>query len=172
MFQDINFDNTNNFSIEIESLYIAHVFLNISKNRISSIFEKLFLAKVKGIDFVSRIGKDHQVYNSAYIHIDYWFDTSAAKHFQDRIRANSEALLIYDEPWYWIVNENTSEEKSKFIQNAENEKLKEFRLRREAMIEDFKIMKEKINLMSEEMSEEEIYQIFQSEFEESNIRLF
>ena len=168
MFQVIN----SNLSIEIESLYIAHVFPNISKKRISSIFEKLFLAKIKGIDFVPKIGNNFQMYNSAYIHIEHWFDNNAAKHFQEKIRDNSEALLVYDEPWYWIVNENTSEEKSKFIQNAENEKFKEFRLRREAAIEDFKVMKERINLMSEEMSEEEIYEVLQSEFEETNIEFF
>jgi hypothetical protein len=125
MFQNNNNNNSSNFelSIEIESLYIAHVFQNISKKRISSIFENLFLAKVKGIDFVTKIGKDKKPYNSAYIHIDYWFDTNAAKHFQEKIRTSSEALLVYDEPWYWIINENKSEEKSRFIQKAEKEKL-------------------------------------------------
>jgi hypothetical protein len=110
------------FSIEIESLYIAHVFPNIHKKKIAQLFEKLFLARIKGIDLVTKIGKDGKPYNSAYIHIDYWFDTSAAKHFQEKIRNESEALLVYDEPWYWIVNENKSTEKSKFIQKAEKEK--------------------------------------------------
>ena len=109
------------FSIEIESLYVAHVFPNINKKRISQVFEKLYLAKVKVIDFVTKIGKDGKMYNSAYIHIETWFDTSAAKHFQEKIRTDSEALLVYDEPWYWIVNENKSAEKSKFIQKAEKD---------------------------------------------------
>jgi hypothetical protein len=114
------------FSIEIESLYIAHVFPNIHKKKIAQLFEKLFLARIKGIDLVTKIGKDGKPYNSAYIHIDYWFDTSAAKHFQEKIRSDAkEALLVYDEPWYWIVNENISPEKSRFIEKAEEEIQKE-----------------------------------------------
>jgi len=159
--------NKYDFSIEIESLYIAHVFQNISKKRISSIFEKLFLAKIKGIDFVTKLGKDNQIYNSAYIHIDYWFDTSAAKHFQEKIRDNSEALLVYDEPWYWIVNENTSEEKAKFIQKAENTKMEEFRLIREEAIEQFNQSCEEFKLMAEELTDEEMQEIITSRLESS-----
>ena len=110
------------FSIEIESLYIAHVFPNIHKKRIAQLFEKLFLARIKGIDFVTKIGKDGKPYNSAYIHVDYWFDNASAKNFQEKIRSDAkEALLVYDDPWYWIVNENISDDKSKFIKRAEEE---------------------------------------------------
>ena len=110
------------FSIEIESLYIAHVFPNINKKRIAQLFEKLNLARISGIDFVSKIGKDGKPYNSAYIHIDYWFDNVSAKHFQEKIRSDAkEALLVYDDPWYWIINENISPKKSLFIQNTEYE---------------------------------------------------
>ena len=110
------------FSIEIESLYIAHVFPNINKKRIAQLFEKLNLARVSGIDFVSKIGKDGKPYNSAYIHIDYWFDNASASHFQEKIRSDAkESLLVYDDPWYWIVNENISPKKSLFIQNTEYE---------------------------------------------------
>jgi hypothetical protein len=110
------------FSIEIESLYIAHVFPNINKKRIAQLFEKLNLARISGIDFVSKIGKDGKPYNSAYIHIDYWFDNISARHFQEKIRSDAkESLLVYDDPWYWIVNENISPKKSLFIQNTEYE---------------------------------------------------
>jgi hypothetical protein len=125
MFSDIYTSSINNFSIEIESLYIAHVFPNIHKKKIAQIFEKMFLANIKSIDFVTKIGKNGNPYNSAYIHIDSWFDNRAAKHFQEKIRSNSEALLVYDEPWYWIVNENKSPEKSRFIQKAQEEKFEE-----------------------------------------------
>ena len=122
MFSKIN--NTS-ASIEIESLYIAHVFPNIHKKKIAQLFEKLFLAKIKGVDFVTKIGRDGKAYNSAYIHIESWIDTSAAKHFQEKIRTDLEALLVYDEPWYWIVNENKSTEKSNFIQKAEKDRFEE-----------------------------------------------
>lgn len=121
--------NTNtivDFSIEIESLYIAHVFKNINKKRIAQLFEKLSLARIKGIDFVTKIGKDGKPYNSAYIHVDYWFDNASAKNFQEKIRSDAkEALLVYDDPWYWIVNENISDNKSKCIKRVEQEKIEE-----------------------------------------------
>jgi hypothetical protein len=124
MFSNIN--TTDEFSIEIESLYISHVFPNIHKKRIAQLFEKLFLAKISGIDFVAKIGKDGRAYNSAYIHIDYWFDNASAKNFQEKIRSDAkEALLVYDDPWYWIVNENLSADKSRFIEKAEEETQKQ-----------------------------------------------
>ena len=117
-----NIKTTDEFSIEIESLYISHVFPNIHKKRIAQLFEKLFLARIKGIDFVPKMGKDGKTYNSAYIHIDYWFDNASAKNFQEKIRSDAkEALLVYDDPWYWIVNENLSADKSRFIEKAEDE---------------------------------------------------
>ena len=98
------------------------MFPNINKKRIAQLFEKLNLARISGIDFVSKIGKDAKPYNSAYIHIDYWFDNVSARHFQEKIRSDAkEALLVYDDPWYWIVNENISPKKSLFIQNTEYE---------------------------------------------------
>jgi hypothetical protein len=110
------------FSIEIESLYIAHVFPNINKKRIAQLFENLNLARISGIDFISKIGKDGKPYNSAYIHIDYWFDNVSARHFQEKIRSDAkESLLVYDDPWYWIVNENVSTRKQFFIQKTEEE---------------------------------------------------
>jgi hypothetical protein len=122
MFSNINNANANDFSIEIESLYISHVFPNIHKKRIAQLFEKLSLARIKGIDLVPKMGKDGKTYNSAYIHIDYWFDNQSAKNFQEKIRSDAkEALLVYDDPWYWIVNENLSADKSKFIEKAEEE---------------------------------------------------
>jgi ribosomal protein L23 len=159
------------FSIEIESLYIAHVFPNIHKKKIAQLFEKLFLARIKGIDLVTKIGKDGKPYNSAYIHIDYWFDTSAAKHFQEKIRSDAkEALLVYDEPWYWIVNENKSTEKSKFIQKAEKEKfegvqkqanntLSEMLMMLDALEDIFDKHNEKIDAINEE------YELVQYEYE-------
>jgi hypothetical protein len=144
MFSNTNIATPVDFSIEIESLYIAHVFPNIHKKKIAQLFEKLFLARIKGIDFVTKIGRDGKPYNSAYVHIDYWFDTSAAKHFQEKIRTDSEALLVYDEPWYWIVNENVSPEKSKFIQKAEEERLEETEKQSSNLFKEMQMMLDRL----------------------------
>ena len=189
MFSDTN--NTfsvNDFSIEIESLYIAHVFPNIHKKKIAQLFEKLFLANIKGIDFVTKIGKDGKPYNSAYVHIESWFDTSAAKHFQEKIRSDSEALLVYDEPWYWIVNENISPEKSKFIQKAEEEKFEETQKQSSSLFKEMQMMLDNLeklcaetrrelnvikqNDKKEEENYEEIYNQYIYNFIENDLREF
>jgi len=184
-----NITNPIDFSIEIESLYIAKVFPNIHKKKIAQLFEKLFLARIKGIDLVPKIGRDGKAYNSAYIHIDYWFDNSSAKNFQEKIRSDAkEALLVYDDPWYWIVNENISQEKSKFIEKAEEESFEDKQRESIVIIKEMQMMldnleklcaetRRELNVIKqennlEEFTEEEEYQILKElrfqEWEEPN----
>ena len=94
-------------SINNISLYIPHVFSNISKEFIAETFEKLKIGKVNKIDFVYKIGRETTQYNTAYVHFEYWYDNTAAYNFQQRVlNPEKEALLIYDDPWHWIVLEN------------------------------------------------------------------
>ena len=162
------------FSIEIEILYIARVFQNISKKRIAMLFESLSLAKIKGIDLVTKIGKDGKPYNSAYIHVDYWFDTTSAKHFQEKIRSDAkEALLIYDDPWYWIVNENNSAERSKFIKRAEEDRIEEDEKQLNDDLSEMLMSLDILEIMCEKNREEfvilsEEFKIDQEDYEEKN----
>ena len=91
----------------IMSIYIPHVFSNITEDRITRVFDSLSLGKVKHIDFVEKMSKYGTVYNAAYIHFECWYDTVTSQTFQERVRnPDKEARLVYDEPWYWIVLEN------------------------------------------------------------------
>jgi len=91
------------------SLYIPRVFPNFSEGMVADVFEKLHLGKVSKVDLVARYGHDGQPYNSVYVHFEYWNDTIAARNFQARVLdPNQEARIVYDEPWYWIVLENTA----------------------------------------------------------------
>ena len=91
----------------IMSIYIPHVFSNITEDRIMRVFDSLSLGKVKHIDFVEKMTKYGTVYNAAYIHFERWYDTVTSQTFQERVRnPDKEARLVYDEPWYWIVLEN------------------------------------------------------------------
>jgi hypothetical protein len=88
------------------SLYIPHVFANITKNTIVQTFEKLRIGSVKRIDFINKKGKN-QNFNSVYIHFNQWYDNVASRNFQERVLdPNMEARIVYDEPWFWIVLEN------------------------------------------------------------------
>jgi hypothetical protein len=102
------------------SLYIPHVFSNISVDKIIKTFESLGLGRVKKVDFVSKMGNTGE-YNAAYIHFEYWYKTDAAQIFQDRVKnPNKEARIVYDDPWYWIVLENNSK---KFVSGSRKERL-------------------------------------------------
>ncbi len=88
------------------SLYIPHVFANISKKMVAETFENLRIGNVKRVDFVYKRGSNGG-FNAVYIHFNYWYDNIAACNFQERVLdPNREARIVYDEPWYWIVLEN------------------------------------------------------------------
>ena len=93
-------------SIANISLYIPHVFSNFSKKMVAETFENLRIGNVKRVDFVHKRNSNGD-YNAAYIHFNYWCDNVAASNFKDRVlNPNTEARIVYDEPWYWIVLEN------------------------------------------------------------------
>jgi hypothetical protein len=102
------------------SLYIPHVFSNISCEKIIKTFESLGLGRVEKVDLVLKIGNTGE-YNAAYIHFEYWYKTDAAQNFQARVKnPDKEARLVYDDPWYWIVLENKSR---KFVSGSRKERL-------------------------------------------------
>jgi len=96
-------------SVENISLFIPRIFGNITKERISQKFKELLIGEVSRVDLVEKIGKSGEKYNSAYIHFNHWFETSYAAKFQASVRNTAEeARVIYDDPWFWIVLENTA----------------------------------------------------------------
>ena len=88
------------------SLYIPHVFANITKNKIVETFEKLRIGSINRIDFLNKKSKKSN-YNAVYIHFSEWYDNIASRNFQERVLdPNMEARVVYDEPWFWVVLEN------------------------------------------------------------------
>jgi hypothetical protein len=88
------------------SLYIPHVFANIGEKKMMEVFEVNGIGKVNHIDLVTKIGKDRKVYNSAYVHFDYWYDNIASRNIQEKLYAGKEAKIVYDDPWYWKAYKN------------------------------------------------------------------
>lgn len=106
------------------SLYIPHVFGNISKERIANTFYDQDIGKVSSIDFVEKIGKNNTRYNSAYIHFDYWFENDIVVNIQARImNPDKQARIMYEDPWYWIVLLNSGEKISNRKRITEREKM-------------------------------------------------
>ena len=91
------------------SLFIPHMFPNITEDRIANIFNTYSIGLVSRVDFVGKTDKNGKLYNAAYIHFDAWFNNSAVANFQERVlNPDKEARIVYDDPWYWIVLENTA----------------------------------------------------------------
>lgn len=89
------------------SLYIPHVFPNISSGKIFDVFEEQRIGNVRNVDLIPKKDSNGKPYNAAYIHFYEWCDNIAARNFQERVLDKSkEARIVYDEPWHWIVLEN------------------------------------------------------------------
>lgn len=95
------------------SLFIPHVFTNITEERIKTVVEtNAKLGKVNHIDFVSKTGADGKTYNSVYIHFDEWYTNDHATSFHTELLANNKVHLTYDKNWFWIVLVNKTQKKT------------------------------------------------------------
>ena len=91
------------------SLFIPHMFKNFTAEYIAEVFKNFKIGMVDHVDFVSKVDRRGRPYNAAYIHFKHWFDGAIAANFQERIlNPNKEARIVHDDPWYWIVLENTA----------------------------------------------------------------
>ena len=91
------------------SLFIPYIFPNIKAARIRKVFDTNQIGQVERVDFVTKIDKNGQRHNCAYIHFDHWYLNTSSYNLQDRIRNPAvQARVVYDDPWYWVVMENTS----------------------------------------------------------------
>jgi len=92
----------------VMSLYIPHVFGNVTKDMIIKTIDFQCLGKVNKIDFVEKIGKNGKTYNSAFVHFEYWYDNISSVHFQERVKnPEKDARIVYKDPWFWVCFENT-----------------------------------------------------------------
>ena len=90
------------------SLYIPHVFLNLNESFIADMFESLRIGRVDRVDFVRKSDRYGKPYNAAYIHFAEWYTGPAVENFVERVKNPAkEARIVYEDPWYWIVLENT-----------------------------------------------------------------
>lgn len=92
----------------VMSLYVPHVFGNVTKEMMIKTIEFQGLGKVNKIDFVEKMGKNGKTYNSAFVHFECWYDNISSDHFQERVKnPDKEARIVYKDPWFWVCFENT-----------------------------------------------------------------
>jgi hypothetical protein len=84
------------------NLYLPRVYNKITEERIIEIFGNLGIGNVSKVVFIP---KPIAQYNAVHVYFDSWFkDSQAAYQFQkDVLTEGKMAKLVYDDPWYWIV---------------------------------------------------------------------
>lgn len=90
--------NTNNF--QFPSVLIPHVWDNITKEYIISVFEKLNIADVARVDMIPR---DNSTSFMAFVHMNYWYDNTASQNLRNKILRGDEGRIVYDDPWHWVI---------------------------------------------------------------------
>jgi hypothetical protein len=51
-------------------------------------------------------------YYSAYVYFERWVETKTTIHFQEKIHSKKKALVVYDDPWNWLVLQNKPEKQN------------------------------------------------------------
>lgn len=90
--------NTNNF--QFPSVLIPHVWDNITKEYITSIFEKLNIADVARVDMIPR---ENSTSFMAFVHMNSWYHNTAAENLRNKILRGDEGRIVYDDPWHWVI---------------------------------------------------------------------
>jgi hypothetical protein len=76
-------------------------------------FHSLDIGHVQRVDLVPIYSKNgsQSNFSKAFVHFDAWYNTSCAQSVQEKIHdpaTGGIAKLVYDDPHYWILKQNTS----------------------------------------------------------------
>lgn len=89
-------------SITEPSICIPRVSSNITKSYIKNIFEQIFgNNSIERIDLVKKTYSNNKIYHTAFIHFNYWNDSSNVQAIRNRIMNNQTFKIVYSEPWFW-----------------------------------------------------------------------
>jgi len=89
-------------SITEPSICIPRVSSNITKTYIKNIFEQIFgNNSIERIDLVKKTYSNNKLYYTAFIHFNYWNDSSNVQAIRNRIMNNQTFKIVYSEPWFW-----------------------------------------------------------------------
>ena len=100
------------FSIDQSlSLMIPRVFPQwIDEQKIIDIFHQQQIGRVYKVSIIRAPDSKKRsipIYQ-AFIYFSAWYETEIAYNFQQRIYGpKAQARVVYDDPWYWVVFENT-----------------------------------------------------------------
>jgi len=90
-------------AFQYPSILIPHVWGNISSDYIASIITKQLFGTVGRIDMIPRDNSNGKESNMVFIHMNEWYQNTAAQNLRNRIMRGHEGRIVYDDPWHWIV---------------------------------------------------------------------
>ena len=105
--------NTNKRINQGLSLMIPRVFPQwIDESTIIRIFDKQQIGRIGKVSIVRKPDepgyRNYPIYK-AYLHFSVWYENEIAYNFQQRIYGpKKQARVVYDDPWFWVVFENTN----------------------------------------------------------------
>jgi hypothetical protein len=94
------------------SLVIPRVFPQwVDEEKIREVFHKQHFGRIYKVKIIRMKEEEHKrghpVYK-AFLYFSCWYDNEIAYNFQQRILTGKrEARVVYDDPWHWVVFENT-----------------------------------------------------------------
>lgn len=89
-------------SITEPSICIPRVSTHITKPYIKNIFEQIFgNNSIERIDLVKKTYSNNKLYYTAFIHFNYWNDSSNVQAIRNRIMNNQTFKIVYSEAWFW-----------------------------------------------------------------------
>ena len=129
------------------SVYIPHVFANLTADYVAERFESLRIGVVERVDLVPNVkGTAFQ----AFVHFQEWSDNTAAQNIKVKIEAGQQATLNYDDPWYWYLFMN---------KNPENKGSKSVERRVDSLERDSDILSERIYDLQDDVSDNKYYML-------------
>ena len=92
------------------SLYIPSVTGSTTQEQIARVFKSLNIGVVSRVDFIDKdsqhdSGTNHRM---AFVHFDFWYINNTSYHLQERILEQGQGKIVYNDPYYWIVMENSN----------------------------------------------------------------
>lgn len=90
------------------SLFIPSVTAATTEGQIQQIFHNLNIGVVSRVDFVERDTSKAGGRYMAFVHFDYWFLNNTSYHLQEKIVNEGQGRIVYNDPYYWIVMENSN----------------------------------------------------------------
>ena len=92
----------------VPSLCIPRVFKNITETRVRSVIGQLDLGDIDRVDLVMKKTPNGEEFQRVFIHFRRWYKNENADKARRRLITGNEVKIVYDEPWFWKVSANRS----------------------------------------------------------------